>query len=151
MRCLAKWCRFPTSHVTSAHRCGKCGKFGHGLVECGDGSAIYELQMEGMGDAMPDEMRCELPGCLRPWSHTTAAHHCPNCGVRGGSHKHTARRQASCAEITVDCPQCRMRVCVDPTRTVFTGAACAICDEAGPMVVFECRHAQTCPKCVARL
>lgn len=32
--CSVKECRFPCYHVTSGHKCGNCGKYGHGVIEC---------------------------------------------------------------------------------------------------------------------
>ena len=34
--CKAINCRFKTTHITAGHKCGKCGKYGHGQVECGN-------------------------------------------------------------------------------------------------------------------
>ena len=32
--CYVKGCRFNTFHSTQAHKCGSCGRKGHGKIEC---------------------------------------------------------------------------------------------------------------------
>ena len=32
--CKVRNCRFPNSHVTKMHLCGKCKSYGHGNIEC---------------------------------------------------------------------------------------------------------------------
>jgi len=34
MFCIAKNCRYATTHNIENHKCGTCGKFGHGAMEC---------------------------------------------------------------------------------------------------------------------
>ena len=32
--CKVAGCRFPKSHTTAGHLCGKCKQYGHGQIEC---------------------------------------------------------------------------------------------------------------------
>ena len=41
--CKVKNCRYPDTHVTIGHKCGKCGGFGHGQMECGKEYLINSL------------------------------------------------------------------------------------------------------------
>ena len=34
MYCKVLKCKFPSSHVTLGHKCGRCNKYGHGEIEC---------------------------------------------------------------------------------------------------------------------
>lgn len=34
MACQVANCRFPNGHITPYHKCGNCGMYGHGRVEC---------------------------------------------------------------------------------------------------------------------
>ena len=43
--CKVKNCNFKYSHVTSGHKCGTCGEYGHGQLECGNIQMINELKM----------------------------------------------------------------------------------------------------------
>jgi hypothetical protein len=80
--CRVKKCRFSTSHITSGHLCGKCKKFGHGDIECGNLKKISDLQKESVNDKITDVNQCTLIECEYRWSHNTFAHHCQKCGER---------------------------------------------------------------------
>ena len=80
--CRVNNCRFNTSHVASGHRCGKCKKFGHGEIECGNIRKISNLQKESVNDKMINETQCNIIECEYRWSHNTSAHHCQTCGER---------------------------------------------------------------------
>ena len=43
MSCQVAYCRYKFSHTTSGHRCGLCGKYGHGQSECGNQWKIDQL------------------------------------------------------------------------------------------------------------
>ena len=40
MSCRCKDCQFSDKHTTRSHKCGVCGEYGHGAVECGNPKAI---------------------------------------------------------------------------------------------------------------
>ena len=42
--CKVNYCRFADKHTTFGHRCGKCGKYGHGQMECGDEELIEDYE-----------------------------------------------------------------------------------------------------------
>lgn len=77
--CKVVACRFPNSHTTSGHKCGHCGLYGHGVVECGNYDKINSLRIF-LGDPLPLHIQCQIVGCTYKWSHTTRAHHCSKCG-----------------------------------------------------------------------
>ena len=76
--CQVKHCRFPHSHTTAGHRCGICGKFGHGQIECNNPGLKSRLQ-QFHSDRLFASDYCTLEGCRHPWSHKTIAHHCGRC------------------------------------------------------------------------
>ena len=76
--CQVKHCRFPNSHTTAGHRCGICGKFGHGQIECNNPGLKSRLQ-QFHSDRLFASDYCTLEGCRHPWSHKTIAHHCGRC------------------------------------------------------------------------
>lgn len=141
MPCRVARCRYRETHVTSAHRCGTCGALGHGQIECGKESAIRVLA--GMREEeMPPHMWCDVEGCPSPSSHSTSAHYCHTCGERGGM----------CACMNKRCPTCNAVGKVDASVRLFTGAACCVCMDEGPVVLFRaCGHANVCQSCVERL
>ena len=150
MLCNVKRCRFPTSHVTSGHRCGTCDTYGHGQMECGHAHQCIALAMNNHNrSAMPPERQCTIDGCVTAWTHETEAHHCTVCGSRG---------EGSCTCVRVErqvvrtCPHCKEVGNVDLAFRLFTGGDCTICMESGPMMVFDaCHHANVCKDCVLKL
>ena len=76
--CKVKNCRFYTSHTTSGHLCGKCGKFGHGQIECGNHGKIDYLSKYN-DEIMPVHIQCSFNGCLHKHNHIKDAHHCHKC------------------------------------------------------------------------
>lgn len=70
--CRVQGCRHADTHVTCAHRCGTCGRFGHGRMECGRPRARATL--DGSPDTLPVDLWCSVQGCNFPWTHTMEAH-----------------------------------------------------------------------------
>jgi len=93
--CRVQGCRFKTSHVASAHRCGVCEKFGHGEIECGNQRKMYNLTENSKDDKLIPSAHCDLKHCDYRWSHSSSAHHCRKCGER--------------AHCETECPQNRRR------------------------------------------
>lgn len=83
--CHVEQCRFKWTHVTSGHRCGLCGQYGHGRIECGNAMRRNELAVTWGPNYLPPELQCTLPGCRYARSHTSQAHHCNVCAGRGHS------------------------------------------------------------------
>lgn len=77
--CHVAGCRHPNSHITQHHRCGRCGEFGHGQMECRNNRQVENLHMAQRRE-LPRHMWCNMIGCRGRRYHTTEAHHCPNCG-----------------------------------------------------------------------
>ena len=143
--CRVACCRHPHTHTTAGHRCGRCHQFGHGQVECTRSPLIARLARLYGDEALPEPDRCPVAGCFAPHTHTADAHYCHVCQGRG--------RQCACPPppAVVRCPQCKTDNPL-PTETVFTGADCSVCFEAGRMSVLSlCRHATVCPACAVRL
>jgi len=83
--CKVKNCRYPDTHVTIGHMCGKCQNFGHGQVECGKQVLIDDLY-NNYSERLPDNMQCKVEGCNSPNLHTTNTHSCKYCQCFGNRH-----------------------------------------------------------------
>ena len=70
--CRVQGCRHAGTHVTCAHRCGTCGRFGHGRMECERPRARATL--DACPDTLPVDLWCPVQGCNYPWTHTMEAH-----------------------------------------------------------------------------
>lgn len=79
-RCLVPGCRFPWTHTTPYHCCGKCKEYGHGARQCGDKKALQELDkitfnaQHVMYDPLPQYLWCTFPGCPSKKTHTLTVH-----------------------------------------------------------------------------
>lgn len=82
LHCHVAYCRHPTTHNTSDHRCGNCWGFGHGVVECENWAKKRDLAATAATQAPQSIKTCNVPGCRKPYTHTTDAHHCPSCRQR---------------------------------------------------------------------
>ena len=85
--CQVKHCRFPYSHTTAGHRCGICGKFGHGQIECNNPGLRAKLQQFNKDKLQCVSDYCHHEGCRHPWSHKSIAHHCGYCNRNHHSSK----------------------------------------------------------------
>ena len=81
--CHVKGCRFPLSHITKRHHCGKCHRLSHGQTEC---QRIYKIKAleKYYNDSLPKQQQCTIQTCIDPYSHTTDAHVCLYCWQRTG-------------------------------------------------------------------
>lgn len=160
-QCRVKGCRYRATHVTMGHRCGRCGGFGHGLLECGRRDQVAALVRLYGRDVIL--VRCTARDCPAPQTHSFEAHVCAACDRRGPEcacvpstllpTTPATTPHAAAEVVRACCPTCRTAcAAVDLTRTVFTGAECVVCTETAPAVVFPtCRHATVCAACVRRL
>jgi hypothetical protein len=80
--CQVNGCRFSDSHLTKAHKCGNCGKFGHGQNECGNFYMSENLKHISKGIQFPSDMKCTSAYCPASYSHSSNAHYCSQCGDR---------------------------------------------------------------------
>ena len=102
MACQVAQCRYADTHITSYHKCGNCGEYGHGRVECptiyvrkkkynNTGYALvndtelgtdidydkYKLVNELHSKKIipiKKENYCKIKGCYVPNTHSTEAH-----------------------------------------------------------------------------
>jgi len=77
--CMVKNCRFPYSHTTKGHFCGKCNQYGHGILECGNIQKIRKLEEDR--SILPTNVQCSH-NCRYKKYHMTHAHHCNKCKKR---------------------------------------------------------------------
>lgn len=75
--CKVAHCRHPKTHTVSGHKCGTCGKYGHGQVECGNENMINALKKY-----KKDKINkpCKSYGCNYSHLHTSEGHFCHKCG-----------------------------------------------------------------------
>lgn len=83
--CKVDKCRYAATHTTVAHKCGKCGGYGHGQIECGDLAALKHLsfyfsETVALGD------RCAVAWCPNSATHTSEGHVCAFCDCREDAH-----------------------------------------------------------------
>lgn len=158
--CNVLGCRYPNTHSSIAHKCGTCQRFGHGILECRDRQAKTLLfNTSNYATALPTNIQCIVPNCSQRWSHTTEAHHCSDCGRRGGDHASDCTSNVvqdatadSTSTINIQCPHCKQYSNVDLNFQVFTGGDCTICANQTRMVVFAtCKHANICKDCAIRI
>jgi hypothetical protein len=80
MSCKVKNCRYPSSHTTLGHQCGKCGNFGHGVFECGNTKLVMNLLINNKDNLLKPEQYCKVINCPYKEYHTTTGHKCEKCG-----------------------------------------------------------------------
>ena len=80
--CHVNGCNYPLQHVTYGHKCGNCGKYGHGRMECNKPNLIKNLYKYG-DYILPKNKRCRIYNCKKKWSHTTETHICETCNNIG--------------------------------------------------------------------
>lgn len=158
-RCAVRGCRFRHTHQTRAHRCGTCGDFGHGQLECSNPALRDELRsVVARERSVPTRhtgYACTVCGCRAPHTHDSTAHFCTTCTQRGTClcPPPVVRAPATIDltnDSTVVCPHCRQTCTIG--EVVFTDAACCVCLEDVPLVVLQpCRHARVCEACARRM
>jgi hypothetical protein len=87
--CQVNHCRYSSSHTTQAHRCGTCGEFGHGQMECRE-EVLKDYLQQFNTDIMSQYMWCDLCPSTSEFrkTHTRDAHVCQNCLERTTTHSH---------------------------------------------------------------
>jgi hypothetical protein len=79
--CNCSGCNYANQHITSYHKCGACGNFGHGLRECyknnnGSYDKINALHIPGYTKiGLPEQLHCKNPSCKTKFTHQTNSHH----------------------------------------------------------------------------
>jgi phage FluMu protein Com len=140
--CYVSKCRFPTSHVTKGHKCGKCNNYGHGIIECGNRHKILKLQ-EHHSDTISNP--CTFGGCSYKHLHTTDAHHCSKCNQM----YHSA---ITCPTVLIElkCPICKQVNNINFNQKKISGLTetCSVClDNKVDIFLPGCGHACLCNSC----
>lgn len=81
MYCKVLYCRYPNFHTTSGHKCGTCGKFGHGQMECGNNIKINNL-VPYLNNVIPKNKQCTVINCRYKFNHMKESHLCDKCNRR---------------------------------------------------------------------
>jgi hypothetical protein len=71
-------CNYAEFHTTRSHKCGKCRKFGHGIMECDEFLRINRLK-RFFYEEMPPEKRCTIIYCDYKKYHSIESHQCSKC------------------------------------------------------------------------
>lgn len=79
--CDVAYCRFPSTHLTLKHQCGRCNGIGHGRSECSDWTAKNALASLPI-KTIPGYLHCTSHICGDRYTHTYESHHCAFCGER---------------------------------------------------------------------
>ncbi len=149
MSCKVAYCQYGSTHVTKGHKCGRCGKYGHGQVECLEPWRMSLLQRYE-DDIIFNDRICTVDDCLYKQYHTTLAHHCPKCGKREA---HTASDCGHPITYNVKCPLCRTdNTVTNPTKIEGLTDQCVICMDENVQILFgNCNHRCVCMKCLQKL
>lgn len=166
--CKVRGCRFNRTHITMTHKCGTCGKFGHGNWECNHPPLRNRLEQNFKHtELIPINDRCSIYNCMLPWTHTIDAHYCSKCGERGTEHMDNcmavpANVSNSNNSIinnnnninnnikTIKCPSCNKDNCsVDLSKQYSVDGECVVCYNKKQMVLIEpCNHVTVCVDCI---
>ncbi|VVU94614.1 hypothetical protein CPAV1605_339 [seawater metagenome] len=153
--CSVNNCRFPKTHVTLGHLCGKCKKYGHGQMECGDQKKIDELKNASQYDRIEPETYCKIPQCNSRLFHTTSAHHCKICfGNHSEGLHNLLTNNIISTDYIVKCPICRTKNKVLEKQKLISGITekCSICLTNNVQIYFpKCGHVCVCNDCCKKL
>jgi hypothetical protein len=154
--CTAENCRFPQYHVTSGHKCGKCGQYGHGLMECGSPVKLSKL-FSSLGFILPIELHCKFNECKYNQYHTTNGHHCSTCHERLHSAT-TCPKNVNLFDkkttLNIKCPLCKQDNQVNKDQQKIFGLTdtCVICLGNKVEVFFpNCGHVCVCLSCFEKV
>ena len=151
MSCRVFGCRFSKTHVTAAHRCGKCSSRGHGVMECGKLEKIEQLKRYLHEDiVLPESQHCRSETCNDHQTHQSEAHHCGYCDML---HEEQQCPQRDTFWL-IKCPICRKHNTIGKSDhiTVSPDQLCVICQENRPTVTFKsCGHSICCQVCIAEM
>ena len=142
--CFVTKCNYNKTHVTKEHICGKCNNKGHGQIECGKQSLLYNLN-QYYNDTLPDELHCSFYDCNYKHLHITNSHTCLNC-------KKIRHSPATCNLIkkVIKCPLCKEENVLDALQKDVKGidTKCCICLENNVNIYFpKCGHLCVCRDC----
>ena len=152
--CECTGCRFPNSHVTAGHKCGKCGKFGHGVTEC-TRPILKNALAPYLAERLPQMLHCTKTVCEYRWSHNDMAHHCPKC-----KQNHSVDvcplnpRVVPVQNLEICCPLCKTDNKIPSNQMKITGLSetCKVCMGNECQVLFpQCFHICVCIDCANEL
>lgn len=76
--CRVARCRYPETHITAYHCCGKCQQYGHGQIECGDEAATTALRKiandNPASQRIAKHLWCTFAGCRARTTHSLEVH-----------------------------------------------------------------------------
>ncbi len=152
--CMVSNCRYPKTHVTMGHQCGRCKKYGHGILECNNPIKIKNLHDKYKNDTLKVENYCTIYPCSHKHLHTTEAHQCGICNGNHSSDLHNILNQQVIEEINIKCPLCRKDNNLKLNQNKVKGCTdlCCIC-LTKPVEIFfpDCGHVCTCNDCFNKL
>jgi len=156
--CKVTCCRFPHSHVTKGHSCGKCNKYGHGIYECNKPDMKIELSKDNT--LLEPKDYCTIEGCQYKKYHMTNAHQCKICLGNHSESLHnidlTSNPNANNNNINdteyneVECPICRTNNKIKINQTIIKGLTekCCVClDKEIEIFLPDCGHTCICKSC----
>lgn len=146
---MVEECRYNTTHVSSGHKCGRCNRFGHGILECNNYTKLNLLQPY-LKDVLDNDKKCTVYDCMYSKFHTIDAHHCGCCKLR------TTHSYRECPENTknIKCPICRVDNIIKFSQKKIFGLTdkCSICLDNNVEILFpECSHCCICKDCFDKM
>ena len=145
-KCMVQGCRFSAFHLTDGHKCGYCGKYGHGQCECSKPTKIKKLQEKSKNIFIDEDKQCKVIGCKYKNNHTTESHNCKKC-----SKVYSSCYCGNCPTILVKvkCPICRkVNKIVEDVLIFGIEQKCTICMSNEINICLpECKHACLCTPC----
>jgi hypothetical protein len=149
MFCKVTACRFAWTHVTKGHRCGVCGNYGHGELECFNERDKLKLEIY-CDDRLPNNKICTVADCTFRDLHTVDAHHCPVCKKREPHTIENCPRNTSSVVYYMKCPVCRVdNTVINPKKIFGLKDECCICYDNAVEILFpSCYHCCICLECL---
>jgi hypothetical protein len=145
--CKVNRCRFADTHTTSGHKCGTCGIFGHGQIECCKTELMNNL-FQYHGDKLPVTEHCKVPDCTFSQLHKTRAHECRTCNKYGHGVLNCPDNQIY---FNITCPLCMVDNKISSNQKKIYGLQdkCAVCkDNEVNVFLPDCGHGCLCMSCV---
>ena len=150
MNCKVTHCRYKTFHVTSAHRCGKCKLYGHGVVECENNDKVNTLSLSTKYDRLNPIDYCNIKNCKYKWSHKTESHECKYCNNKKHASINCTLNTKNKINLVIECPVCRKsnKINMETNRVYGLEEKCKACTMNSIEIILpECKHAILCKDC----
>lgn len=151
--CKVEKCRFSHSHTTISHKCGICGKYGHGERECNNLLKINNLH-KYLHETLEISNQCKIAGCKYSLYHSINAHHCSKCNKREHSSRTCPLLINNNKIYNVICPTCRCNNIFPKNNIQVYGIDnnCVICLHKNVEIFFpSCGHVCVCIDCCNEL